>query len=319
MRRLLITALLLFATLALPAMTLADQTKPPRPLLLADSSKKTLALIDTDGNAVWQTQIGPLHDLHLLPNGNVLFQRNWTHIVEVNPRNDEVVWEYHCKPVDGVERIEIHAFQRLDNGNTMIAESGNTRFIEVSPQGEIVKTVPMQVDQRHPHRDTRLARVLKNGHYLAAHEGDGRVREYDGDGEIVWEYDVPLFDKERAGGHGPEAWGNQCFAAVRLDNGNTLISTGNGHAVIEVTPDKEIAWHLTAADLPGVELAWITNVQRLPDGTTVLTNCHAGPNNPQVIAVDKDKNVLWTYKDFDRFGNSLTNCVVVDAAEGTVR
>jgi hypothetical protein len=30
---------------------------------------------------------------------------------------------------------------------------------------------------------------------------------------VVWEYEVPLFDRKRAGGHGPEAWGNSLFGA----------------------------------------------------------------------------------------------------------
>ena len=46
----------------------------------------------------------------------------------------------------------------------------------------------------------RLARELENGHYLVCHEGDGFVREYGGDGAVVWEYGVPLFGKERADG-----------------------------------------------------------------------------------------------------------------------
>ena len=61
------------------------------------------------------------------------------------------------------------------------------------------------------------------------------MREYDGtSGEVVWEYAVPLFGREPADGHGPEAFGNQAFAAVRLASGNTLLTTGNGHSVLEV-------------------------------------------------------------------------------------
>ena len=79
---------------------------------------------------------------------------------------------------------------------------------------------------------------------VVCHEADGAIREYNDQGHIVWDYEVPLFGKERKGGHGPEAFGNKAFCALRLDNGNTLIATGNGHSVLEVTPGKEIVWQI---------------------------------------------------------------------------
>ena len=114
----------------------------------------------------------------------------------------------------------------------------------------------------------------------------------------------PLFGKERKGGHGPEAFGNSVFSATRLPSGNTLIGGGNGHCVLEVTPEKEIVWKVEQSDLPGITLAWVTRVERLPNGNTLIGNCHAGPENPQMIEVTKDKKVVWTFKDFKNFGNS---------------
>ena len=116
---------------------------------------------------------------------------------------------------------------------------------------------------------------------------------------------MPLFGKERKPGHGPEAFGNFVFSAIRLPNGNTLIGGGNGHCVLEVTPDKEIVWKVDQHDLPGITLAWVTTVERLANGNTVFGNCHAGPDNPQFIEVTKDKKVVWTFKDFKNFGNSM--------------
>ena len=53
-------------------------------------------------------------------------------------------------------------------------------------------------------RDTRMVRKLDNGNYLVCQEGEGRVREYDSNGKIVWEYAVELGDRPRSDGHGPE-------------------------------------------------------------------------------------------------------------------
>lgn len=290
---------------------------PGRRVLAADYSTHRIAMIGSEGAVEWEHPIDSIHDLQLLPNGNVLFQTTWTRIVEVDPVSGDVVWEYDSAKENGNEgkRVEVHSFQRLPSGDTMIAESGPGRIIEVNASGGIQHEVALKVGNPDPHRDTRLVRKLASGNYLVAHEGDGAVREYDGNGDVVWEYAVPLFGKEPRGGHGARAWGNALFAAERLDNGNTLIATGNGHSVIEVTPQKEIVWHLKQYDVPGVTLAWVTTLQPLPNGNLIVGNCHAGPKNPQIIEVTRDKQLVWQFKDFERFGDALSNSYVIDTIE----
>ncbi len=295
--------------------------QPHHRIVTADSSQKRLTVIGENGQTEWEYAIGPLHDLHMLDSGNILLQTNWTRIVEVDPATDRVVWEYDSSQQNGNagKKVEVHAFQRLSDGNTLIAESGVSRLIEVDSDGKLVVEIPLRVADPHPHRDTRLVRKLPNGNYLVCHEGDGVVREYTANGSTAWEFKVPLFGRQPLPGHGPEAFGNQCFAALRLSNGNTLISTGNGHSVLEVTPSKEIVWKLEQHDLPGIELAWVTTLQALPNGNLVIGNCHAGPANPQVIEIDRDKQIVWTFQDFERFGNALTNTQVLSTDGQLVR
>ncbi len=283
----------------------AEQTGQPRGVLAADDSTHRLAIVAPDGSLEWEMPVGPIHDASVLPNGNVLFQQGWTKIIEVT-RDKQKVWEYDAARMNGNEgkRVEVHAFQRLENGLTMIAESGVARIIEVDKQGKVQHEIKLKVNHPSTHSDTRLARKIANGHYLVAHESDGTVREYDSAGEVVWEYEVPLFGKPRKEGHGPEAFGNSVFSAIRLPNGHTLIGAGNGHSVLEVTAQKEIVWKVEQNDLPGVTLAWVTRVERLPNGNTLIGNCHANPDNPQFIEITADKKVVWTFRDFKNFGNS---------------
>ncbi|HAM70518.1 MAG TPA: hypothetical protein DCM86_02630 [Verrucomicrobiales bacterium] len=284
----------------------AEQTGNPRRILAADDSTHRLAILAADGSIEWELPVGAIHDAWILPNGNILTQQGWQKVVEVN-REKKVVWEYDAGKSNGNEgkRVEVHAFQRLPNGDTMIVESGPARIIEVDSRGVIHHEIHLKVNHPSAHSDTRLARRLPNGHYLVAHESDGAVREYNRRGDVVWEYEVPLFGKERKGGHGPEAFGNSVFSATRLANGNTLIGAGNGHALLEVNHRKEIVWKVEQNDLPGITLAWVTRAERLPNGNTLFGNCHAGPENPQVIEITRDKKVVWTFKDFKNFGNSM--------------
>lgn len=297
----------------------AIHATPPERLVIGAEAGKGLVIVDpADGNkALWKRDLGAVHDLHLLPNGNFLTQDGWPKIIELNLAK-EVVWEYDATQTNRAEgdgKVEIHAYQRFPDGTTMIVESGPGRIIEVSPDKAIVKQFPLSVSKPNPHSDTRLVRRLGNGRYLVAHEADQCVKEYDANGKVVWEYAIPLFGKPEAKGHGPEAFGGRCFAAQRLENGNTLIATGNGHSLIEVTPEKEIIWKLEQNDLPGIVLAWVTNVELLENGNIRFGNCHAGPENPQIIEVTREKQVVWTFRDFTNFGNSLANTLVLDGEE----
>jgi len=209
----------------------------------------------------------------------------------------------------------------LANGNIMIAESGPARIIEIDREGKLQHEVMLKVDNPHPHRDTRLARKIANGNYLVCHEADGAVREYDAQtGDVVWEYIVPMFDKEPKPGHGPGAFGNAVFSALRLSNGNTLIGTGNGHSILEVTSEKEIVNAVHQNDLPGITFAWVTTLEVLQNGNLVIGNCHAGPGQPLLVELDaKTREVVWTFDHFDAFGNSVSNSLLLDAAGTSLR
>lgn len=273
-------------------------TGRPRKVLIGDYSVKTLALVNEKGDIEWQVPIRNIHDVSPLPNGNILYQSDWTQIVEMTPKG-KTVWTYDAGKQNGNEgrKVEVHAFQRLPNGHTMIVESGPGRIIEVDASGKIHKQVALKIDHPNPHTDTRLARKLDNGNYLVAHEGDNKVvREYDDHGKVVWEY-----------------WtGTKVYSAIRLKNGNTLIGTGDGHRVIEVDRDGKTVWSVEENELPGIKLAWVTMVERLPNGNTFIVNCHGGEHNPQLVEIDHDKKVIWTFKDFRRFGNSLPVARIVE-------
>jgi outer membrane protein assembly factor BamB len=288
------------------------------PVLAQD--KGHVVLVGADGKTEWEVECPQnSHDIWLLPSGNLLLHTGAAKVVEMT-KEKKVVWEYTAKPKTGYDgAVEVHAFQRLPDGNTMVAESGNRRIVEIDPSGKIVREMALQVDNPHPHRDTRMVRKLDNGHYLVCHEGDGCVREYDLDGKVIWTYKLDLAGRPRSDGHGPEGHGTEVFGALRLKNGNTLIACGNGNRVIEVNPAGETVWALEQKDLPGITLAWVTTLHSLPSGDIILGNCHAGPENPQLVQVTRDKKVVWTFKDFERFGNSLAVAHVLGLPDGTLR
>jgi hypothetical protein len=285
--------------------------------------KGRVVIREPDGTISWEFPCGHnSHDLQVLANGNFLLHPAPNRIVEVT-RDKKTVWEWTSHPVAPYkDRVEIHGFQRLANGDTMIAETGNLRIIEVNPKGEIVKSVPITVEHPDWHRDTRRVRKTASGTYLACHEGLGLVREYDASGKIVWEYALDLNNQPATGGH--VGHGLCVFNALRLSNGNTLIGGGNNNRVIEVTPDKKAVWSIERDELKRpdgrpIHLCWVTSLQVLPNGNVVFGNTHAGPDHPQMIEVTREKKVVWMLDDWSAFGNDLCTGSCLDLPEGTLR
>lgn len=309
---------LLFLILCGLSASAADVSSPRYAVIAAD--KGHIVRFTKEGKVDWEFKGGGnAHCLKQLPNGNLLTQLSWSRIVEINPEG-KIVWEYDAGASNGNagKPLEVHAFERLANGHTMLVENGIGRIIEIDAAGKIQHELKFKVSKPNAHRDCRQAHQLANGNYLLCHEGDGRVTEYDPAGNIVWDYEIPLFGKAPAGGHGPEAFGNQVYNALRLANGNTLIASGNGHSLLEVSPSKEIVWQVHQHDLPGITLAWLTSLEVLPNGNIVFGNCHAGPGNPQLIEIDRSKKVVWTFHDFDVLGDATAASATV-GVDGVLR
>ena len=74
---------------------------------------------------------------------------------------------------------------------------------------------------------------------------------------------------------------------------------------------------LSERDMPAG--AWVTTLHVLPNGNIVIGNCHAGPDNPQLIEVTRDKKVVWTFKDFKQFGDATSNSQVLGVSGPVIR
>lgn len=309
-----ISRIFALSALLLPLAIGADEAKPvaqtgkARRFLAAgfehgQPQPNQVAIIGLDGKIEWSIKANNVHDAWLLPNGNILYQ-NDQRIAEVT-REKQEVWSYDSRKMNGNEGkpVTIHAFQRLADGLTMIVESGPARIIEVDKDGKIVHQLPLTVDKPNPGRDSRNARKLASGNYLVCHEGDGKVREYDPTGKVVWTHETKTM----------------VYGAIRLANGNTLIATGNGNRVIEVTPEHKEVWTIEKNELPGITLGWMTQLERLPNGNTIVVNCHAGPKNPQAFEITPDKKVVWTYNNWVDFGHCTPVFQTLDETPGVIR
>ena len=110
----------------------------------------TVGIVDrSSGEFSWKWGPGEISHQHnptYLDNGHVLLFDNGPHrqgmsysrVIEVDPSNNQVVWEYRGDPPISFFSYHISGAERLPNGNTLICEGAPGRIFEVTPTQEIV-------------------------------------------------------------------------------------------------------------------------------------------------------------------------------------
>ncbi|WP_097046641.1 hypothetical protein [Flagellimonas pacifica] len=242
-------------------------------------------IIGEAGEVVWDSKKPSARDGYVLKNGNILIC--WADEVREYNKKGEVILNYKRSEED----MEFGTAVRLSNGNTMITESGtHPRIVEINKKGEEVKSIPLQPETDNVHMQTRMARKLKNGNYLVPHLLAFAVKEYQPDGTIINTFKT---DFAEFGGRKAETWP---FTAIRMKNGNTLVTLTHGNRVVELDAKGEIIWQIDNSIFEGDPLVDPCGAQRLPNGNTVIAS-YGAQKGIKLFEVDKNKNIVWIYKD----------------------
>ena len=259
--------------------------------LLATGSRRII-ILDKEGLVTWQYPAKNATDVQMLPNGNILFSDGKT-VTEIT-RNKEVVFSFSSDvhPNDGT-----FFAQRLNNGNTVVSENSKSRILELDPKGKIVFTLNVGGKKQKPtHQNLRMVRKLANGNYLVCHSGKNLVKEYTAEGKVVWE-------KKTKG---------LAFAALRLKNGNTLISSLA--EVTEYDPKGKEVWAFSTSTLPKHGIRNMTGMQLLPNGNLIIGcySAYKGKKGFGLFEITKSKKLVWGYRNkSDK--NSLSMQVLSDS------
>ena len=268
---LLLTLAALALGLGLPEAAFAEETAFVPFVYAAEGAAKIL-VYDRGGKVSWEYPAPMARDVWRLPNGNTLFCYNQDYkarqhdnvsgVMEVTP-DKQVAFEFKTTG-------QVFSCQRLANGDTLVGAASQGKLIVVDKAGVVVKEI--KVRNAPGHSCMRYARALANGNFLVAEESARAVREYDGTGALVREIvkDYPP------------------FAAVRLANGNTVISGRT--AVTDVDAAGKTVWRLDAGEVPQLGVRWFAGVQVLPNGNLFV--CNAGGKVP-FFEVSRDKRIMW--------------------------
>jgi hypothetical protein len=257
------------------------------PMLFIGEGYNRILLVK-DGKIVWSYSTGAgweYDDVWMLSNGNILFTR-MQYVAEVTPEK-KVVWRYDAPP-----GTEIHTCQPIGLNKVMFVLNG------LPPKLMVVNIKTNKVELQHAlpavsltdpklvHAQFRRARYTAEGTYLVSFLEMNKVIEYDRHFKPIWEYDI-----------------QSPWAAIRLRNGNTLITDEHDILTREVNPMKETSGELRPGDLPAAyRYLNAQSATRLANGNTIICSRGGDVKGPQLVELTPDKKVVWVLWDWADFG-----------------
>ena len=266
------------------------------PMLYVGEGYNKILLVN-DGKVAWTYSTGSgweYDDVWMLSNGNVLFTR-MQYVEEVTPEK-QVVWRY-----DAPARTEVHTCQPIGLDKVLFVLNGTPPKLMVvnikTGKVEVQHDLPaMSTDPKMIHAQFRRARYTAQGTYLLSFLQMDGVVEYDKDFKEIWRYAI-----------------KSPWAAVRLKNGNTLITDEKDILTREVNPKGETVWDLKPDDLP--EPYRYVNTQsatRLANGNTIICSRGINGKGPQLVEVTPQKKVVWVLWDWADVGPATAVQVLDD-------
>jgi hypothetical protein len=246
------------------------------------------------GKVVWQYSI-PLRtatggvqefdDATLLPNGNIVFACMSGAGIVTPEKN--LIWQYICAP-----GTETHSCQPIGKDSVLMVLNGPVGKVLLfnTATNTLLKEITIPTTATNPHGQFRRVRVTPGKKsFMVGLFAEQKVVEFNFDGKEVWSVS-----------NAPSAW-----SAIRLENGNTLISGDGKGYTREVDMQGKTVWEFTREDAP-FKIGNTQTAERLPNGNTVICNWIAGNNNTkewagtvQVFEVTPQKKIVWALSSWN--------------------
>ncbi len=186
---------------------------PNNRVLVAEYSGPKVSMRDLKGTILWQKQVtGQPHNVQPLPNGHTFIATN-VQLLEVDRTGKEVF-------TLNQGQLNVGGFTggyRAKNGH-IICMGQNGQCVRLDAKGKQLKSFNTGLNNA-------WMDLLANGHILIATNGSNKIAEYNPDGKLILELDVP-----------------QVSMATGLPNGNILAASNATGRVIEMDRRGRIIW-----------------------------------------------------------------------------
>ncbi len=263
------------------------------------------AIYDARFKPEWSLENGAeLSDGWVLPDNGVVFsysiRRKEAGIIRLGPDKRQL-WKYTAP-----DNHDNHSCQPLPGGGFLAGETATNGMwmVEIDRDGKEQKRVRVGDSTRDMNHTFRQVRKTAQGTYLAAVMNENKTYEWDATGALL------------------RTFPKGAFVAIRLPNGNTLVTAAHpeaGHgAVIEYDKDAKVVWEVTQADIEsmGIQVSMVCGAQRLPNGNTVITSANHGKpvgtgDMVKAFEVTPDKKLVWSIPGNTSKGN-MGNIQILD-------
>jgi hypothetical protein len=245
-----------------------------------------------DGKVVWKYSI-PMRtgaggvqefdDVTLLPNGNIVYAcMSGAGIITPEKK---ILWEFKCPP-----GTETHSCQPIGEDSVLMVLNGNPPKVLIinTVTGKTLKEIFVSTASTNTHGQFRHVRMTGNKTIMVGLFAEKKVVELTLDGKEIWSVDA-----------------KSPWSALRLHNGNTLISGDGEGYTREVNMKGETVWEFTRADAP-FTIGNTQTANRLANGNTVICNWIAGnpkteewPGTVQAFEVTPAKKVVWELSSWE--------------------
>ena len=230
------------------------------------------------------TGLQEFDDVTMLSNGNIVYACMSGAGIITPEKN--LIWQYICDP-----GTETHSCQPIGKDSVLMVLNGPVGKVLIfnTATDKILKEVVIPTASKNPHYQFRHVRWTRSKTIMVGLLAEKKVVEYDLEGKQLWSVDAS------------SAW-----SAIRLKNGNTLISGDSEGYTREVNMKGETVWEFTRADAP-FTLGNTQTAGRLANGNTVICSWIAGNNNTkewagtvQAFEVTPDKKIVWALSSWDK-------------------
>ncbi len=254
--------------------------------LVADLRHNQVKQLNKLGEVTRAITIRNATDVKALPDGTIL--ACGTNEVKLIDQSNKVLTQ--------IKGQELFSAGCLSDGKILVNDASKKAVLIKDSQGRAIKTISTEIPENRVARHYHALHISANpdGTFWVAHRHNNLVRKYDQDGKTLRTIQV----------------GTSATSVKEFENGHVIIACGkrgtagsNGKEqsrIIEVDKTNNIVWHLSANEIPEINLISACGFQKLKNGNLVITNWtghnYDGDYLP-LFEITPNKQIVWKFTD----------------------
>lgn len=263
-------------------------------LLVADEGNQKIHYVNlSDTTKNWSISVSSNRDMQLVGNNKLMVS------------NGSGYEEYDLSTHQQTKKVsagsQIQSVFRISDAETYVGIDGSVPKISVlDGAGKSIGTITIQ-----PSITLRIIRPTVKKTFLVGGKDAGMVYEFDSTGKKIWEANA----------------GGSPYQAVRMPNGNTIVSTGYGAQIVVVDKNAKVIRKFPVnpkdASLASAKPNFFGGFQILDNGNVVVTNWQGhgggmGSSGIQLLEFDSTGTIVSGWKQNASFVSSLHGVIVLD-------